>query len=138
MRRFMGIEENKTLVRGYARAFSAGDVEGVCRCFAPDAVIYGVLGWGNLSQVRPIWEQLMKSFQITLEIEALAAEGHLVAARYTERGTFLHEFRGTAPTQKSYEVVAMEWFEIGPRGIQRRWGARDSASINRQLGIAPQ
>jgi ketosteroid isomerase-like protein len=36
---------------------------------------------------------------------------------------------------KSYELVAMEWFEIEGDRIKRRWGARDAASQARQLGI---
>jgi hypothetical protein len=31
----------------------------------------------------------------------------------------------------------MEWFEVRDGLIQRRWGARDSASINRQMGLPP-
>jgi steroid delta-isomerase-like uncharacterized protein len=132
---FMNLEKNKSAVRVYAEAFNRGDVDAVCRCFAPDAVVYGVLGWGELSKARPIWEMLTKSFQMKLQIDAVSAEDNLVAVRYTERGTFTAPFRGLEPTGKSYEVVAMEWFEFGDHGIQKRWGARDSASIYRQLGI---
>jgi hypothetical protein len=39
-------------------------------------------------------------------------------------------------TGKSYEMVAMEWFEIKDGLIHRRWGARDSASQSKQLGWA--
>jgi steroid delta-isomerase-like uncharacterized protein len=131
----MNLENNKSLVRQYVGAFNRGDVDAVCRCFAPDAIVYGVLGWGDLAKVRPIWEMLVRSFKMQLRIESIAAEGEVVAVRYTETGEFVSEFRGAAPTGKRYEVVAMEWFEIGERGIQRRWGARDSAAISRQLGI---
>jgi predicted ester cyclase len=54
---------------------------------------------------------------------------------YTERGTFRAPAFGKEPTGKSYELVAMEWFVIRDGKIQRRWGARDSASQARQLGI---
>ena len=131
----MAIERNKQIIRAYADAFNRGDVDAVCRCFAPDAVIHGVFGWGDLSKVRPIWEQLVASFQINLQIDAMSAEGAMVAVRYTERGKFVAPFRGNEPTGKPYEVVAMEWFEMGDAGIQKRWGARDSASIYRQVGI---
>ncbi len=131
----MNWEKNKSVVRVYAEAFNHGDVDAVCRCFAPDAVVHGVLGWGELSKVRPIWEMLVASFQMKLQIDGISAEGNVVAARYTERGTFAAPFRGIEPTGKSYEVVAMEWFEFGEDGIKKRWGARDSASIYRQLGI---
>lgn len=129
------MEQNKQLFRTYADAFNRGDLEGVCQCFTPDAIIYGVLGWGDLTKARPIWELLIASFQMNLQIDSLSAEGDIVAARYTERGRFVVPFRGSPPTGKTYEVVAMEWFEIGGQLITKRWGARDSAAIFRQLGI---
>ena len=131
----MSAIDRKKIVRTYVDAFNRGDVESVCGCFAPGALVYGVLGWGEISKVKPIWEQLINSFSMNLAIESMAEEGNIVAVRYTERGKFVAAFRGVAPTGKTYEVVAMEWFEIDESGITRRWGARDSASISRQVGI---
>jgi ketosteroid isomerase-like protein len=48
-------ERNKAMVRAYVEAFNRGDVDAVCRCFAPGALIFGVLGWGDVSKARPIW-----------------------------------------------------------------------------------
>ena len=131
----MDPDDLRAVVQKYVAAFNNGDVEGVCRCFAPDAVVYGVLGWGTIEKARPIWEQLVSCFEMKLQIDAMVAEGETAAVRYTERGRFVKPFRHIDPTGKPYEVVAMEWFEIGERGIARRWGARDSASIFRQTGI---
>ncbi len=128
-------EQIKSPVLEYVSAFNRGDVEGVCRCFAPDALVYGVLGWREIAKARPIWEQLVGCFQMSLQVESIVAEGSIVAVRYTERGKFVAPFRGLEPTGKPYEIVAMEWFEIGEKGIVRRWGARDSAAISRQMGI---
>ncbi len=127
--------EKRALIYAYADAFNRGDVEGVCRLFAPDALVYGVLGWGEMDKVRPIWEQLTVSFKMNLQVEATTVEDEVVAARYTERGTFVAPFRGAAPTGKSYEVVAIEWFVLKDGLIHRRWGARDSAAIFRQMGV---
>lgn len=71
-----------------------------------------------------------------LSIQGLVAEGNVVAARYVETGTFRAAAFGNEPTGKSYELVAMEWFEIDNGRIKRRWGARDAASQARQLGIS--
>jgi predicted ester cyclase len=130
-------EKNKAVVRAYADAFNRGDIEAVCDCFAPEAQVFGVLGWGGLDKAKPIWLMLSTSFQMKLQIDGLCAEDNLVAARYTERGKFVAPFRDFSPTGKTYEVVAMEWFEFSNSLIVRRWGARDSASIYRQLGITP-
>jgi steroid delta-isomerase-like uncharacterized protein len=129
-------EENKQIVRRYVDAFNRGDLEGLCRLFASDAVVHGVLGWGGIDQVRPIWKDLMECFQINLTLDGLIAEGDSVAARYVERGSSVRPFRGGPPaTGKSYEIVAMEWFEVRDGLIRRRWGARDSAAQARQMGL---
>lgn len=133
----MSVEQNKAVVREYVEAFSRGDWDRLRGLFTADAVVQGVLGWGGLEVVFPIWQDLHGSFGIHLTLESLAAEDDIVAARFTERGTFTQPFRGSEATGKSYEVVAMEWFEFRDGRIARRWGARDSASISRQLGIKP-
>jgi predicted ester cyclase len=65
-----------------------------------------VLGRGTFERVEPIWRQLIEGYGMQLTIEELIAEGPVVAARYRETGR-----------------------------IRRRWGARDAASQDRQLGI---
>lgn len=79
-------EENKRIVLSYVSALSD--------LFTPDALIYGVLGWGEIEKVKPIWRQLMHSFQLNLQVESMIAEGDIVAVRYTERGTFAQPFFG--------------------------------------------
>ncbi|GAC1662642.1 MAG: hypothetical protein NVS9B4_16590 [Candidatus Acidiferrum sp.] len=83
----------------------------------------------------PIWRELHEVFAINLNIESIIAEGNHVAARYTERGTFVKAFRGQEPTGKPFELVAMEWFVLRDGKIERRWAARDHASQARQIGL---
>ena len=128
--------ENITVVRAYVEAFNRGDIDAVCRLFARDAQIWGVLGWGNVEEARPIWKELTAALQIELTIDAIVADGNTVVVRYTERGKSVKPFRGLGPTHRTYELLAMEWFELKDNLIQRRWGTRDSGSQNRQLGFA--
>ena len=130
------VERNKELVRRYVGAFNAGDLDGLVSLFAEDAEIQGVFGKGVVGKVLPIWRQLVEGYGMHLEVQSLVAEGDIVAARYIETGTFRAAAFGHEPTGKSYEIVAMEWFEIENGRIKRRWGARDSASQARQLGLA--
>lgn len=130
-------DANKAVVEAYVRAFNAGDVEALCGLFHPEALVWGVLGWGAVAAVRPIWEELVAGLGIQLQVDAMVAEGDEVAVRYTERGTSRAAFRGQGPTGKSYELTAMEWFQIKDGLVFRRWGARDFASQTRQLGFAP-
>ena len=128
-------ESNKQVVRDYVAAFNRGDLQALEGLFAPDAEIQGVLGRGQMQKVLPIWRELVNGLGMQLEVEAMAAEADVVAVRYTERGTHRAPFFGHAPTGRSYELVAMEWFEIRDGRILRRWGARDSAAQARQIGM---
>ena len=125
----------KDVVRAYVDAFNRGDLEALCGLFTPDAQIWGVLGWGTLEQARPVWKDLIECLAMNLQIDAIIAENHVVAVRYTERGKSIKAFRGAGPTGRNYEITAMEWFEIQDGRIHRRWGARDSMALSRQLGF---
>lgn len=133
----MSDEANKDVVRAYVDAFNRGDMDALRGLFTEDAEVHGVLGWGGMDTVLPVWEQLHAAFGITLQIEDLIAEGDVVGARYVERGASRAAFRGQGPTGKPYEIVAMEWFVLRDGRIRRRWGARDSASMSRQMGLNP-
>ncbi len=127
-------ETNKKTIRDYAAAFSVGNLERVRELHTHDAVVRGVLGWGNVDEAMPIWRDLVTCLDIKLEIEGLIAEVDIVAARLKETGRSRAPFRGLPATGKSYELVALEWYEMKDGLIHRRWGARDSANQARQLG----
>ena len=128
-------EHDKRIVLEYVEAFNRGDLDAVCRTFAPGARVYGVLGWGEVEAVKPIWNDLIRCFRMQLKVESMIAENDMVAVRYTERGQSIGSFRGGPVTGQHYEVVAMEWFELKDGHIVRRWGARDGAAIFRQMGL---
>ncbi len=128
-------EINKEIVLAYVDAFNRGDIDALIDLFASDALVYGVLGWGRMDQVVPIWREIKSAFDIQLQVESMIAEDDIVAVRYVERGMSVGSFRGGPVTGKSFEVVAMEWFIIKDGKIHRRWGARDNAAQMRQMGL---
>ena len=127
---------NQQTVRQYIDAFNRGDLDGICACFAPDALIFGVLGWGKIDVARPIWKDLIESLQLQFEPTAMIEQDNIIAVRIVERGKSVKPFRGHPATGKTYEVIAIEWLEMKDGKILCRWGARDSAAIFRQLGFA--
>lgn len=129
-------EQNKKTVEAYVKAFNAGEMGKLAALFSPEAEIQGVLGKGLMDKVMLVWAQLVEGLGMQLKIEEMCAEGDIVTVRYTETGTSKGTFMGNAPTGKSYELVAMEWFVIKDALILRRWGARDGASQARQLGFS--
>src|SRR5919202_963465 len=106
----MSEESNKKVVLAYVEAFNRGDVDTMRPLFNEDALVYGVLGWGGLDEVVPIWRELYAAFAIEMQVEAIIAEGDTVAVRYVERGTSVGPFRGGPLSGRAFEVVAMEWF----------------------------
>lgn len=131
------VNDVKGVVRRYVDAFNRGDLAGLKALLAEEAEIQGVMGKGIFEKVEPVWRQLIEGYGVQLAIQDMIAEGGVVAARYIESGTFKAPAFGNQPTGRSYSLVAMEWFEIEAGKIKRRWGARDAASLARQLGIAP-
>jgi len=128
--------EGEAVVRSYAAAFCAGDLDGVVSHFAPDAQIQGALGFGDLEFAIPVWRELIEGLGMQLMVEDVIENGSMVAARFRESGAFKGPFRGLAghePTGRPYDIVAMEWYEIADGKIARRWGARDMAAMKRQM-----
>lgn len=126
----------KDTVRAYVRAFNEGDWARMRELFTEDAQISGVLGSVPLEAAFGIWRELNEGMTMRLEIEALAEEGANVVARLRERGKFVGAFRGLEglqPTNRAYELLAMEWFAFRDGRIARRWGARDSAAMRSQV-----
>ena len=127
---------NEEVLRAYVEAFNAGDWARMGDLFTTDAVIRGVLGWGNLDVALPIWGELRDNMQMQLKVEDMIVNGEKAAILFTETGRFSGPFRGLPgkePTGRPYEIVAMEWFEFESGRIARRWGARDSGAITRQV-----
>lgn len=127
----------RAVVTAYVAAFNRGDLDGLVALFAPDARVWGVLGFGGIDVAKPVWRDLIDCLGMQLSVEDLIVDGDHVAVRYTERGRALRPFRGIPASDRRYEVVAMEWFVVRDGLIHRRWGARDSATITRQLTAAP-
>jgi predicted ester cyclase len=120
----------------YVEAFNAGDFDRLLAQFTEDAVIHGVLGSAPLDQAAPVWRELHDGMAMVLVPQDVAIDGDSVVVRYVERGRFRGFFRGLAghaPTDRPYEVTAIEWFRLSGDKIQERWGARDSAAIERQV-----
>src|SRR5437763_17132570 len=90
----MSVEDNKQMVLAYVEAFNRGDIETLRGLFTPDALIYGVLGWGSIEQVIPIWREIRAAFAIELQVESIIAADETVAVRSTGRGRSVGAFRG--------------------------------------------
>jgi predicted ester cyclase len=128
-------QSGRQVVREYVEAFNRGELDRVCAAFAPDAQILGGMGWGNLTQARQAWLEMIGCFGMQLEIEEMVVEGNSIAVRYTERGLSCASYRGGPVTGRPYEVMLIEWFVIEDGLIRRRWGVRDMVAMFGQMGL---
>jgi predicted ester cyclase len=124
------------VLHAYVEAFNDGDWDRIVELFTPDAEIRGVLGWGGLDVALPIWRELHDYMNMQLSIDDLIIDESKAALLLKETGEFSGPFRGLAghePTGRRYEILAIEWFDFEGDLIRRRWAARDSGAITRQV-----
>lgn len=99
----MSLQDNKAVVRRLYDAFSAGDVKAMDEAFAANVVDLLPLK-GQAPGVEGFKERLTglrKSFpDLSFTIDAIVAEGDMVAERATLRGTHLGKFMGVPATGK--------------------------------------
>ena len=89
------MQDNRSVVLAYVDAFNRGDLDSLCDLFAPDALIWGVLGFGGMDQVRPVWKDLIDCLQIQLQTDAVIAKGAQTGNYHQEAltGFLQHWFR---------------------------------------------
>jgi predicted ester cyclase len=66
-------------------------------------------------------------------IDAIVAEGDLVAVRGTWRGTHRGAFRGIKPAGAKVEFSGMVFWRVHDGKIRERWGLVDTTTLMQQL-----
>ena len=134
------IAHNKQLVNDFIQdLFSKGDLSAVDRYLhphfishdppfpgAPDGPEGMRLAAATLRQALPDWHS---------DVEALIAEGDLVAELFTASGTHQAELMGAPPTGKTLTLRGINIFRIDGDKIIERWGCLDQLGLLRQLGV---
>ncbi|WDZ78432.1 ester cyclase [Ensifer adhaerens] len=127
---------NTATVEAYVQAMNAGDIAALRPLFTADAEIQGVVGAGVFDFAARVWHDLHHGLNMKLDVLSLVANGDTVVVRLRESGKWTGPFLDfKQPTGRSYELLAIEWFELTDGKIARRWGARDGGSQARQLGF---
>jgi len=87
--------------------------------------------------VRATVEWLLAQFpDLQMTIEAMVAEGDLVAVRILSEGTNLGAFNGVLPpTGKHFVARQSHWFRIAGKQLAEHWATREDLVALLQLGI---
>ena len=92
----------------------------------------------NPQEMKPFLDEVMRAFpDHHIVIGELIAEGDKVAVHFTESGTMKGSLMGMEATGKQFTVPAIEIYRFANGKITEMWVARDTASIMKQLGVAP-
>jgi hypothetical protein len=54
------VKQARDIVISCVDAFNRGHLEALCGLFTPDALVWGVPGWGAVEQVLPLWKDLIE------------------------------------------------------------------------------
>jgi predicted ester cyclase len=86
---------------------------------------------------KAVAEKFRATFpDVRLELEALVAEGDLVAARWTIFGTHQGVWGDVAPTGRNVRFSGVNFFRIADNRIAEIWNIRDDLGLWEQVGAA--
>lgn len=138
----MSAEENKAIVRRWMAAVIDGqNLAVIDEVFAPDHVTH-IPGLPEPLRGNEAEKESTRMFHVgfpdaRLEVEALVAEGEMVAARLTFRGTHTGAFQGIPPTGKRIAMQGMGMARLAGGKIVEQWQMPDMLGLLRQLGVTP-
>lgn len=134
-------DANKQLVRRfYEELWNRGNLDAADELVAADYVRHdlrpGDAPPGPAGQ-KAVAEKFRTAFpDVSLKVEALIAEGDLVAARWTMSGTHTGAWGDSAPTGRSVRFSGVNFFRIADQKIAEIWNVRDDLGLREQLGAA--
>jgi steroid delta-isomerase-like uncharacterized protein len=134
-------EDLKERLRSFYAAMSAGDFDAVDEFIADDFVDHeefpGITP--DKEGARQFFMMMRTAFpDLQLEAHEIIADGDLVAARATFRGTHDGEFMGVPATGRQINVNGMDMVRIRDGKATEHWGVMDAMTMMQQLGAIPE
>ena len=129
--RCMGQSDNKAVARGFVQTiFNEGKTEEVKNFVTPDIIYHGldeVKGLENFKQWVAEDREAIPDLNITI-LDTFGEQDKL-AMRWTLKGTFAKELRGSQPSHEKFETQGVEIFHFQDGKIKEAWtifGSMDS------------
>jgi steroid delta-isomerase-like uncharacterized protein len=130
---------NKAITLDAVAALNRGDLDGYLAIYAPGAVVHGLPDHvsPDAEGHREVLADIRRSLpDFRAQVEAVVAEGDLLAARITYTGTHHGTMRGVAPTGRVLSWEAMTFRRYDDEGrVVERWIVGDNLGLLHQLGL---
>ena len=132
---------NKQIMPNFVEFINTASEKLAGECVSPDAVFHvpgrpePVRGPGGYLEIISMMRGGFPDIQWTLE--EMVAEGDMVAARFTMRGTHKGAFFGMPPTGKKIKVQAMNFYRFSGGKIVEERGQPDLLGLMQQIGAIP-
>jgi predicted ester cyclase len=133
-------QDNKELLRQFVKTWDAGDTESFGDFISADAVDHQRIpgmpeGLEGAKQISKMLRAAVPDG--STEVHQIIAEGDLVAALQTVRGTQTGELMGMPATGKSFEITGIDIVRVAGGKMVEHWGLTDQAGMMIQLGLMP-
>jgi predicted ester cyclase len=139
-------EANKELVRRhFEEIWNRQDLASADELMAQDYLEHAVAPFGQAepgrvngpAAMRQTAQWLLAQFpDLHMRIEALVAEGDLVAVRVLSEGTNLGPLNGVMPpTGKRFAARQSHWFRVEDGKLAEHWATREDLPAMLQLGV---
>jgi steroid delta-isomerase-like uncharacterized protein len=130
--------ENKVLVRRwFEEVWNKGRAAAIDEMLAPNGVVHGL---GPAPQNNAEFKKFHTAYRnafpdVSIQIEAMVAEGDLVAARWHGKATHRGDGLGFAATGKPIHFSGMVFVRIEGGKLVEGWNIFDQLSMLQQMGL---
>jgi steroid delta-isomerase-like uncharacterized protein len=136
-------EPNKAIVRRlFEELWNKGNLSLADELFSPNYAHYDPstpdVGRGPESEKKraTLYRTAFPDLQLT--IEDIIAEGEIVMARWSCRGTHKGDLSGIAPTGKQFKISGVTIARLANGKLAEGWVNWDALGLMQQLGVVPE
>ena len=135
----MSTEQNKEIFRRVIEeGFNKGNLQALDECFTPQVIEHQFDMPSTLEGMKGSVSYLRDTYApFSLTIEDMVADGDMVWARRTGRGTDSKGLMGRPPTGRSFAIAVIDVVRIENGKIVEHWGVPDRFHQLAQLGLLP-
>lgn len=133
--------ENKVLLRRwFEEVWNKGRSVAIDEMLTPQSVVHGLgADLKGPAGFKPFHSAYRNAFpDVTVQIDAIIAEGDIVAARWSGTGTHRGDGLGFAPTGRRVQLNGMVFVRVEGGKLVEGWNNFDQLGILQQLGVVNQ